>query len=164
MSYQLIFHFEDDSIIIERCDRFVVEWRTTNDGDDTVCDCLLKLDISPSRHVLGKRKRMNVTEEERRRWHTKNGQEMKRREEDCEKRLEIMEEAYYHSESERERDNEERDYSSSFFFNMSNYVYRRRRAAERGRERDTEQANANSRKQRSAYLHSDLVCERICME
>jgi hypothetical protein len=37
----------------------------STDNDDTVCDCLLKLDISPSRHVLGKRKRMNARKEEK---------------------------------------------------------------------------------------------------
>jgi hypothetical protein len=73
-----------------------------------------------------------------------------RRREDCEKRSEIMEEAYCYRERERERENEEKDYSFLFFFNM-NIV-------------PTEEDDANSRKQRSACLLSDLVCEPKCMK
>jgi hypothetical protein len=50
---------------------------------------------------------------------------------------------------ERDRENEERDYSFLFSFNV-NIVY-------------TKERDANSRKQRSACLLSDLVCERKCM-
>ncbi len=57
---------------------------------------------------------------EKKRWHTKNGSEWERRE-DCEKRSEIMEEAYYYREEERKR-----DYSFLFSFNM-NIVYTRKK-------------------------------------
>jgi hypothetical protein len=66
--------------------------------DDTVHDCLLKLDIFHSRHVLGKRGRIT----ERKRDDTQKRERMRRRE-DCEKRSEIMEEAYYYRERERKR-------------------------------------------------------------
>ncbi len=108
--------------------------------NDTVYDCLLRLDISHSRHVLGKRGReKEMTQKKRER--------MKRRE-DCEKRSEIMEEAYYYREDENEK---KRDYSFLFFFNM-NIVYTK------------EEGDMNSRKQRSVCLLSDLVCERKSMK
>ncbi len=73
--------------------------------NDTVYDCLLRLDISHSRHVLGKRGReKEMTQKKRER--------MKRRE-DCEKRSEIMEEAYYYREDENEKKGIIPSYSSS---------------------------------------------------
>jgi len=50
----------------------------------------------------------------------------------------------------RERENEEKDYSFLFSFNM-NIGH-------------TKEGDTNSRKQRSACLLSDLVCERQCMK
>ncbi len=78
----------------------------------------------------------------------KNGSEWK--EEKTEKKGQRLWKKPTITENKRERENEEKDYSFLFSFNM-NIGH-------------TKEGDTNSRKQRSACLLSDLVCERKCMK